>query len=55
MKVQEDVLDLLDSNFSQIEKTIEMSNIIERESLALRRSLLQAAFTGQLTNEVVSV
>jgi type I restriction enzyme S subunit len=55
LKVQQDVLDLLESNFSQIEKTIQVSNIIERESLALRRSLLQAAFTGQLTNEVVSV
>jgi type I restriction enzyme S subunit len=55
MKVQEEVLDLLESNFSQIEKTIEISNIIERESHALRRSLLQAAFTGQLTKEVASV
>ena len=55
LKVQQDVLELLESNFSQIEKSIEVSNIIERESLSLRRSLLQAAFTGQLVKEVVSV
>jgi type I restriction enzyme S subunit len=55
LKVQQDVLDLLESNFSQIEKSIEVSKIIERESLSLRRSLLQAAFTGQLAKEVASV
>jgi restriction endonuclease S subunit len=55
LKVQQDVLELLESNFSQIEKSIEVSNIIERESLSLRRSLLQAAFTGQLVKGVVSV
>ena len=55
LKVQQEVLDLLESNFSQIEKSIEVSNIIERESLSLRRSLLQAAFTGQLAKEVASV
>jgi len=55
LKVQQDVLDLLESNFSQIEKSIEVSNSIERESLSLRRSLLQAAFTGQLAKEVASV
>ena len=55
LKVQQEVLDLLESNFSQIEKSIEVSNGIERESLSLRRSLLQAAFTGQLAKEVVSV
>jgi type I restriction enzyme S subunit len=55
LKVQQDVLDLLESNFSQVEKSIEGSNIIERESVSLRRSLLQAAFTGQLAKEVASV
>jgi type I restriction enzyme S subunit len=55
LKAQQDVLDLLESNFSQLEKSIEVSNIIERESVSLRRSLLQAAFTGQLAKEVVSV
>lgn len=55
LKVQQDVLDLLELKFSQIEKSIEVSNIIERESLSLRRSLLQAAFTGQLAKEVASV
>jgi type I restriction enzyme S subunit len=55
LKVQQDILDLLESNFSQIEKSIDVSNVIERESLSLRRSLLQAAFTGQLTKEVASV
>lgn len=55
LSAQQAVLDLLESNFSQIEKSIEMSDNIERESLSLRRSLLQAAFTGQLTSEVVSV
>jgi type I restriction enzyme S subunit len=55
LKAQQDVLDLLELNFSQIEKSIEVSNIIEHDSLSLRRSLLQAAFTGQLAKEVVSV
>jgi type I restriction enzyme S subunit len=55
LKAQQDFLDLLESNFSQLEKSIEVSNIIERESASLRRSLLQAAFTGQLTKEVVGV
>ena len=55
LKVQQNVLDLLELNFSQIEKSIEVSNIIEHESLSLRRSLLQSAFTGQLAKEVASV
>jgi type I restriction enzyme S subunit len=55
LRVQQAVLDLLESNFSQIEKSIEVSGNIESESLSLRRSLLQAAFTGQLAKEVVSV
>jgi len=55
LTVQQDVLNSLESNFSQLEKSIEVSNIIERESLSLRRSLLQSAFTGQLTSEVASV
>jgi len=55
LKVQQDILDLLESNFLQIEKSVEMSNIIEHESLSLRRSLLQAAFTGQLAKEVARV
>jgi hypothetical protein len=29
--------------------------LMENQGSALRRSLLQVAFTGQLTNEVVSV
>ena len=55
LKVQQDVLNLLELNFSQIEKSIEVSNIIQHESLSLRRSLLQSAFTGQLAKEVASV
>jgi type I restriction enzyme S subunit len=55
LSVQQEILDLLESNFSLIEKSIEASNNIERESLSLRRSLLQAAFTGQLAKEVASV
>ena len=55
LSAQQTVLDLLESNFSQIEKSIEVSDKIERESLSLRRSLLQAAFTGQLAKEVASV
>ncbi len=55
LSAQQAILNLLESNFSQIEKSIEVSENIERESLSLRRSLLQAAFTGQLAKEVVSV
>jgi type I restriction enzyme S subunit len=55
LSVQQEIIDLLESNFSQIEKSIDVSKDIERESLSLRRSLLQAAFTGQLAKEVASV
>jgi restriction endonuclease S subunit len=44
----ESQLTLIDSSVPQVESALKVGN-------SLRRSLLQAAFTGQLTNEVVSV
>jgi type I restriction enzyme S subunit len=52
---QQQIINEIDS---QLEHLAQANNVIEiliRESTALRRSLLQAAFTGQLTNEVASV
>jgi hypothetical protein len=38
-----------------LEAVLETANQLENQSSVLRRSLLQAAFTGQLTKEVVIV
>jgi hypothetical protein len=38
-----------------LEASVSLAEVMERQSNGLRRSLLQAAFTGQLTKEVESV
>jgi type I restriction enzyme S subunit len=55
LKIQQDVLDTLESNFSRLDASSSLADAMEKQSSVLRRSILQAAFTGQLTNEVVSV
>jgi type I restriction enzyme S subunit len=49
------LVELLDDHLSRLDSSFALADLIENQGTALRRSLLQAAFTGQLTNEVVSV
>jgi len=55
LKVQEEIVLSLEQSLSKNSEAIKLAEVIEANSSSLRRSLLQAAFTGQLTNEVVSV
>jgi restriction endonuclease S subunit len=52
---QQRIVAILEDYFSRMEATTKIADDMEKQAAALRRSLLQAAFTGQLTNEVVSV
>jgi type I restriction enzyme S subunit len=53
--IQEKILLRLEQALSKNSQAIQLAELIEANSISLRRSLLQAAFTGQLTNEVASV
>lgn len=55
IEVQLKILQLLEVNLSNLEASVSLIDSMEKQSGGLRRSLLQAAFTGQLTKEVVSV
>jgi type I restriction enzyme S subunit len=55
LETQNEIMKLIDSSFSKLEAVLETANQLENQSSVLRRSLLQAAFTGQLTKEVVIV
>ena len=52
---QNKVVELLEDHLSRLDASVSLADAMEKQSNGLRRSLLQAAFTGQLTNEVVSV
>lgn len=52
---QQKIVSILEDQFSRLEESIKMADDMEKQAAALRRSLLQSAFTGQLTGEVVSV
>lgn len=49
------IVELLQEHLSRLDASVSLADAMERQSNGLRRSLLQAAFTGQLTKEVVSV
>jgi type I restriction enzyme S subunit len=49
------LVELLDDHLSRLDSSFALADLMENQGSALRRSLLQVAFTGQLTNEVVSV
>ncbi len=49
------IISEIERQLSKIESYVKLSDSVERESVALRRSLLHAAFTGQLTKEEVNV
>lgn len=49
------IIDEIENQLAHLNKSNEVTELMIRESATLRRSLLQAAFTGQLTSEVASV
>lgn len=53
--IQNDVYMKLESSLTQVTNAAFLAQKVEMQAASLRRSLLQAAFTGQLTKEVVSV
>lgn len=53
--MQTEIVEELDAGLSKVTQVDQLCDLTEVESYALRRSLLQAAFTGELTKEVVSV
>lgn len=55
LKEQLRIVDILEGHLSRLDTSVSMADSLEKQSAGLRRSLLQAAFTGQLTKEVASV
>jgi type I restriction enzyme S subunit len=53
--VQNAIVEELEAGLSKVTQVDQLCNITKVKSKAFRSSLLQAAFTGQLTKEVVSV
>ena len=53
--IQEEMIEFIDQQLSIMDASVKAAESVTIQSLTLRRSLLQAAFTGQLTKEVVSV
>ena len=52
---QHKIVELLEGHLSRLDASVSLADAMEKQSNGLRRSLLQAAFTGQLTKEVASV
>ncbi|MEN9693532.1 MAG: hypothetical protein RLZZ330_1176 [Actinomycetota bacterium] len=52
---QHKIVEILEDHLSRLDASVALADAIERQSAGLRRSLMQAAFTGQLTKEVASV
>ena len=48
---QEKIIEILEEHFSRLNASLAIADGIERKSSAMRRSLLHAAFTGELTKE----
>jgi type I restriction enzyme S subunit len=55
LEAQDEVMKFIDFSFAKLDSILKTLHLLENHSSILRRSLLQAAFTGQLTKEVVSV
>lgn len=49
------IVDHLEDHLSRLDVSVSLADAMMKQSNGLRRSLLQAAFSGQLTNEVASV
>lgn len=52
---QHKIVEFLEGHLSRLDISVSIAEAMEKQSIGLRRSLLQAAFTCQLTNEVVNV
>jgi type I restriction enzyme S subunit len=52
---QQKIVEILEDHLSRLETSVAIADAMEKQSASLRRSLLQAAFTGKLTKEVASV
>jgi type I restriction enzyme S subunit len=52
---QNKIVELLEDQLSRLDASVSLADTMEKQSNGLKLSLLQAAFTGQLTEEVVSV
>jgi type I restriction enzyme S subunit len=52
---QQKIMELVDEKLTYLTSSLNQISASELHASSLRRALLQAAFTGQLTNEVVSV
>ena len=52
---QQQIVETLEYHLSRLDASVAIADKMEKQSSSLRRSLLQAAFTGQLTKEVASV
>lgn len=55
LNLQEKLVLQIEESLSKNEEAMKLAEIIERKSNSFRRSLLQAAFTGQLTREAINV
>lgn len=55
LPIQEKVIEYVDLRLIELDHFSKVIDEAENKAIGLRRSLLQAAFTGQLTKEVVSV
>ena len=53
--MQEQMIDFIDQQFSIMDASVKAAEIVAIQSVSLRRSLLQSAFTGQLSKEILSV
>jgi type I restriction enzyme S subunit len=49
------IVELIKNHLSMLDSAVQSADAMGKQSTGLRRSLLQAAFTGQLTKEVISV
>jgi restriction endonuclease S subunit len=49
------IVALIENHLFKLESAVESADAMEKQSTGLKRSLLQAAFSGQLTKEVASV
>ena len=52
---QQKIIAILEDYLTRLDALVVIADVMEKQSASLRRSLLQAAFTGQLTKEVASV
>ena len=52
---QHKIVEILEDHLSRLDASVAIADAMEKQSSSLRRSLLQAAFSGQLTKEVASV